>query len=316
MDAMVRELDSNRLRVLVEVAHAKSIAEAARNLAFTPSALSQQISKLETELGARLLERHPTGVTLTPVGALLVEHGERVIGELREARAAVDAAMGIQPQRLALGSFATAGQVLVPTALAALQRQHPRAELSLVDIEPPGGYGLVTSGDLDALITHRYPGVPSTPHPGLDRRPLLDDPLRLVLPEDHRLAARTASRGMSLGRLKGETWIAGAPGVPNRTCLDTLARRAGVELHVAYETADYHVILALVGAGLGIALVPASVLADAGRHRVSVHHLSGFAPAREISLVHRRRPSGLVRELTAFLHTAAGEISPPQDRRA
>ncbi|MFF8648370.1 LysR substrate-binding domain-containing protein [Streptomyces griseoluteus] len=313
---MVRELDVNRLRVLMEVAHAASIAEAARKLSFTPSALSQQISKLETELGTRLLERRPTGVTLTPVGAVLVEHGERVIGELRQARAAIDAAMGVQPQRLALGSFATAAQVLVPAALAALQRRYPRAELSLVDIEPPEGYGLVTSGDLEVLITHRYPGVAPTPHPGLDRQPLLDDPLRLVLPAGHRLAGDAAHGGISLGQLESETWISGAPGIPNRTCLETLARQADVEFHVAYESADYHVILALVGAGLGVALVPGSMLAGADRSRVSVHGLRGLTPAREISIVHRRRPTELVRELTAFLRTAAGALSqksPPEE---
>src|SRR5262249_9113368 len=156
--------------------------------AFTPSALSQQISKLETELGTRLLERHPNGIILTPVGAVLVEHAERVIGELRQARVAVETAMGTQPQRLALGSFATAAQFLVPAAMAALQRRHPRAELSLVAIEPPEGYGLVSSGDLDVLITHRYPGVPPTPHPGLDRHTLLADPPMLVMPANHRLA--------------------------------------------------------------------------------------------------------------------------------
>ncbi|MFD3505220.1 LysR substrate-binding domain-containing protein [Streptomyces sp. NPDC058676] len=303
------ELDVNRLRVLMEVAHAASIAEAARNLSFTPSALSQQISKLETELGTRLLERRPTGVVLTPVGAVLVDHAERVIGELRQARAAVEAAMGAQPQRLALGSFATAAQVLVPTALAALQRRYPLAELSLVDIEPPDGYGLVTSGDLDVLITHRYPGVAPTPHPGLDRQLLLDDPLRLVLPAGHRLAEGGARRGISLGQLENETWISGAPGIPNRTCLETLAGQASVEPHVAYASADYHVILALAGAGLGIALVPESMLSGADRSRVSVHPLRGFTPAREISIVHRRRPTALVRELTAFLHTAAGTLS-------
>ncbi|WUT01605.1 LysR substrate-binding domain-containing protein (plasmid) [Streptomyces sp. NBC_00708] len=305
----MRELDVNRLRVLMEVAHAASIAEAARKLSFTPSALSQQISKLETELGARLLERRPTGVTLTPVGAVLVDHAERVIGELRQARAAVEAAMEAQPQRLALGCFATAAQVLVPTALAALQHRYPRAELSLVDIEPPEGYGLVTSGDLDMLITHRYPGVAPTPHPGLDRQRLLDDPLDLVLPAGHRLAGGSADRGIGLGRLGDETWISGAPGVPNRVCLETLARRAGVEPRVAYESADYHVILALVGAGLGIALVPGSLLAGADRSRVSVHPLRGPAPAREISIVQRRRPTALALELTAFLHTAAAGLT-------
>jgi molybdate transport repressor ModE-like protein len=312
---VIGELDVNRLRVLMEVAHAASIAEAARNLSFTPSALSQQISKLETELGTRLLERRPTGVILTPVGAVLVEHAERVIGELRQARAAVESAMGAQPQRLALGSFATAAQVLVPTALAALQRRYPRAELSLVDIEPPEGYGLVTSGDLDVLITHRYPGMAPTPHPGLDRQPLLDDPLRLVLPAGHRLAEGGARRAISLGRLENETWISGAPGIPNRTCLETLARQAGIEPHVAFASADYHVILALVGAGLGIALVPESMLAGGDRSRVSVHRLRGLTPAREISIVHRRRPTAIVRALAAFLYTAAGALGtkgPPE----
>ncbi|MFC9970892.1 LysR family transcriptional regulator [Spirillospora sp. NPDC127200] len=306
---MTKDLDVNRLRVLMEVAHSASIAEAARKLSFTPSALSQQLSKLEAELGARLLERRPTGVTLTPVGAVLVDHAERVIGELRQARAAVETAMGAQPLRLALGSFATAAQVLVPTALAALQRRHPRAELSLVDIEPPDGYGLVTSGDLDVLITHRYPGVAPAPHPGLDRRPLLDDPLRLTLPADHRLAQGAPRGGLDLDRLGDETWISGAPGIPNRVCLETLAAQAGIEPRVTYESADYHVILALVAAGLGVALVPESMISGADRSRISVHGLRGLAPAREVGIVHRRRPTELVRELTTFLHTAAEALS-------
>ncbi|CAG6396598.1 LysR substrate-binding domain-containing protein [Streptomyces cocklensis] len=305
----MRELDVNRLRVLVEVAHAASIAEAARRLAFTPSALSQQIAKLEAELGARLLERRPTGVTLTPIGEVLVGHGERVLGELRQARAAVEAALGDQPQRLALGTFATAGQVLVPAALASLQRRYPRAELSLVDLEPPDGYGLVASGDLDALITHRYPGVPPTPHPGLDKQPLLSDSLVLALPADHRLAAGAPSGGVGLDRLGGDTWISGGPGTPNRVCLETIAGRAGVSPRVAYESADYHAILALVGAGLGITLVPQSVLAGAAHSRVAVRRLRGLAPAREISILHRRRPTALVRELTAFLHSAGRGVA-------
>ncbi|WP_433520464.1 LysR family transcriptional regulator [Nocardia pseudovaccinii] len=312
---MVRELDVNRLLVLMEVAHARSIAEAARKLAFTPSALSQQIAKLETELGTRLLERRPGGVTPTPVGAVLVDHAERVIGELRQARAALDAAIGTQPQRLALGSFATAAQLLVPTALAALQARHPRAELSLVAIEPPEGYGLVTSGDLDVLITHRYPGVAPVPHPGLDRQPLLDDPLRLVVPIGHRLTEGAARGGIDLDGLENETWISGAPGIPNRTCLETLARPVGFEPRVAYESADYHVILALVGAGLGIALVPASILGGADHSHVSVHDLRGHAPAREISMVHRRRPTALVHELATVLHTAANGTSLSGSRR-
>ncbi|MEU9079308.1 LysR substrate-binding domain-containing protein [Kitasatospora sp. NPDC048538] len=307
---MERELDVQRLRILVEVAHSGSIAEAARRLAFTPSALSQQIAKLEKDLDVRLLERRATGVVLTPVGALVLAQAERVVGELRRARAEIGAVIAEQPLRLALGAFATAGQVLVPSALAALRDRHPRAELSLVDIEPPGGYGLVTSGDLDALITHRYhPGVPAAPHPGLERHKLLDDPLRLVVPAGHPLADRPAHRPVGLRELAGESWISGAPGIPNRVCLEGLSRQAEVGVRVAYESADYHAILALITAGLGVALVPSSVLTRTDRSRLALHRLAGCAPAREISIVHQRRPTTLVRELIAFLHTAARQTA-------
>lgn len=300
------ELDAARLRVLVEVVHAGSIAEAARRLSFTPSALSQQIAKLEKELDARLLERRATGVRPTPVGAILVEHGERVLGELRAADAAVRAAKDNLPQRLALGAFATAGKVLVPAALAALERRHPRAELSLLDLEPPDGYGQVTSGDLDVLITHRYPGVPPVPRPGLYRSLLLGDPLRVALPADHRLSGAAE---IDLAQLRTDSWISGAAGVASRVGLTTLTQEHAMEPRVAYETADYHVTLALVGAGLGVALVPASMLGDVDRSRVSIHRLRGRTPVREVSIVHRRHPPALVRELVSLLLASADDVS-------
>jgi DNA-binding transcriptional LysR family regulator len=303
------DLDVDRLRILVEVVHAGSIAEAARRMAFTPSALSQQIAKLERQLGTRLLERGAAGVSSTAIGDVLVRHGERVLGELRDAHAAVIAALTAEPQRLSLGTFATAGKVLVPAALAALRRRHPHAELSLLDLEPPAGYGLVTSRDLDLLITHRYPGVPSVPYPGLHRERLLTDPLRLVLPTSHPLSTPSPTRHIALTELADEDWISGGHGVPNRTCLHTLANQIGLKPHVAYETADYQVTLALLGAGLGIALVPASLLTDTDHSRITIHHLHGIHPARDISIVHRKNPPPLVQELVTLLRTAAHNIT-------
>ncbi len=84
-------LDAQRLAVLVEVAQAGSIAAAAQRLAFTPSAVSQQLGKLERDLGCRLLHRHPRGVTLTPIGQALLVHAETVVGELRTAEQTVHA---------------------------------------------------------------------------------------------------------------------------------------------------------------------------------------------------------------------------------
>ncbi|GAA3433155.1 LysR family transcriptional regulator [Kutzneria kofuensis] len=290
-------LDPARLRVLVEIGHAGSITAAAARLAFTPSALSQQLAKLERELGCRLVERGPTGVTLTRQGEVLLRHGERVLGELRDAERAVKASIEAEPESLAIGTFSSAGKVLVPEALAALRERHPRARLSLVDIEPPGGYGLVTARDLDVLITHRYPGGTLPSDNGLHRRRLLADPLRLVLPADH----PKADGKISLRELKDEDWISGAHGVPNRICLEHLFAQADIRPHVAYETRDYEVTLALVGAGLGISLVPMTLLGDVDCDRLAVRVLPGVRPAREIFVVHRKRPPRLVAELVGLL---------------
>lgn len=280
-------LDAGRVRVLVEVAHAGSIAAAAARMGFTPSALSQQLTKLEREVGVPLFERGRTGTRLTGPGRVLLEHGERVLGELRAAEEAVRAAAGDEPQRIAVGAFSTAARTLLPRALAALKEGRPGIRTSLVDVEPPGGYGLVAARELDLLVTHRYPGVALPAVRGLRRRLLLRDPLRLVLPRDHRLA--TAPE-ITFADVADEDWVSGAPGVPNRVCLESLG-----PVHVGYETSDYEVTLALVAAGLGVSLVPASLLA--GQRAVVARDLRGQAPVREVHVVHPPRPAALVVEL-------------------
>jgi molybdate transport repressor ModE-like protein len=291
-------LDAERLQVLAEVARAGSIASAARRLAFTPSAVSQQIAKLERDLGCQLLHRHPRGVTLTPVGQALVSHAETVTGELRAAEQTVQEMLGAEPRRLAVGAFASAGQSLVPGALAKFRRHHPDVALSLLDLEPPDGYGLVISGDLDLLITHRYPGMPLPDPRGLHRQLLLHDPLRIVLPAGH---PKAASARLSVADLTDQEWISGGVGEPNRVSLELAARSAGSLPHIAYETRDYQVTLALIEAGLGISLVPASVLGHASRAGIAFRPVEGISLARAIYLVHRRRPAALVTDIKTMI---------------
>jgi molybdate transport repressor ModE-like protein len=291
-------LDAHRLALLAEVAHAGSIAAAAKRLAFTPSAVSQQLAKLERDVGARLLHRHARGVTLTPVGEALLTHAETIVGELRTAERTVRALLDDEPAQLTVGTFASAGMTLVPAALAGFRRDHPAVALRLLDLEPPDGYGLVSSRDLDLLITHRYPGAPLPEPRGLERSLLRSERFRLILPKGH---AKARARRLTVGALAGEDWISGSPGVPNRACLEQLADAAGVRLRVAYETRDYQVILALVEAGLGIAFVPESVLGRVGSERVEVRDAADARPSRDIFLVHHRRPGPLVTEMAARL---------------
>ena len=297
------DIDADRLRVLVAVAHAGSIAAAARDMSFTASALSQQLAKLEREVGCALVDRGPSGVTLTEAGQALVAHGEAVLGELRAAERTVAALLGRPPSKLALGTFATAGQTIVPAALAALRQRHPGVVLSLQDLEPPAGYGLVVSGELDLLITHRYPGV-RWPETQLARQLLLLDPLRLVLPLGHRCAA---AERVDLAQLSGDEWICGDTGGPDCVALRTLAGQPGFPRRVAYETKDYLVALALVAAGVGVALVPASMLRP-GDDRFVVRDVVGVDPAREISVLHRKRPAPLVTDMVTALRASAAAL--------
>ncbi|MFB9802569.1 LysR substrate-binding domain-containing protein [Streptomonospora salina] len=294
-------LDADRVRVLVEVAHAGSIAAAAENMAFTAPALSQQLTKLERELGCALVERSRTGVRLTRAGRVLLAYGERVVGELHDAESAVRAAAGEAPVRLSLGAFASAGKLLVPGALAAFGQAYPQVRLSLSDVEPPDGYGQVTAGELDLLITHRYPGVQVPAATGLHRERILVDPLLLVLPEGHP-AAGTAPR---LADLADQEWICGAAGISNRIALDSAAAAEGVRLPVAYETRDYEVMLALIRAGVGIGLVPRMILDAAPADGWVAEPPGGAGPAREISVVHRRRPPAPVPAMVDMLRRSA-----------
>ncbi|GAB3573722.1 LysR family transcriptional regulator [Amycolatopsis endophytica] len=292
-------LVAERLRVLVEVAHAGSIATAARTMGFTASALSQQLARLEREAGCALLERRATGTSLTEAGRVLVRHGEAIVGELREAEQALAALRDRPPATLTVGTFATAGQVLLPQVIGEFRRTHPETRLRLADLEPPEGYDLVVSGELDLLITHRYPGRHLPPARGLTRVPLLADRLRLVLPPRHPAAGKDE---VKLVDLAADDWISA-----DRACLDLLAARDGIEPRIAYETKDYAAILALVRAGLGAALVPATVVRDADG--IVVRDLAGSTLDREIHAVHRPRPAAHVSALVGLLTRVASRLS-------
>src|SRR2546423_6818984 len=120
--------------------------------------------------------------------------------------------------------------------MAAFRRAHPDPRLRLTDLEPPDGYELVVSGELDLLITHRYPEVRLPPTRGLTREALLADRLRLALPAGHPLAAADRLRFEDFA---GDDWISGAPQAPNRLCLDRLTPATRVEPPVAYENRHY-----------------------------------------------------------------------------
>src|SRR5215212_3557370 len=142
-------LDVRRMRVLREVAQRGSFSAAADALAYTQSAVSQQIAALEREAGTRLVERNARGVRLTDAGHALVQHADAILARLADAEAELEAIAGLRGGRLRLAAFPSACATLMPLAVARFRERHPGVDLSLCPAEPDDGRRLLRGGESD-----------------------------------------------------------------------------------------------------------------------------------------------------------------------
>jgi molybdate transport repressor ModE-like protein len=289
-------IDVQRLRVLREVVRQGSFNRAATRLRLTPSAVSQQIAALERSLGAAVVHRSTRGVEVTEAGRVLVETGDAIAAELAYAEREIDRLAQVDQEQLTVATFTSGGQRILPEALIRFSGGYPLVELTVLECEPEESLALVRAGDADlALAYHldRTPPVLPDDRSGLTWTHLIEDPMRVVLPRDHRLAHRES---VAMVELAGERFVHG--------CLDMgeiighYAALAGVEIRTACRGSDYVFAQALVRAGVGISLVPTIALAQY-TDGLAVARLEPPAPSRYIgAAVARRRCSRpLVRAL-------------------
>jgi molybdate transport repressor ModE-like protein len=271
-------LDVRRMRILREVAAHGSFSAAAEALAYTQSAISQQIAALEREVGTKLVERNARGIRLTDAGEALVRHTESVLSNLAEAEAELEAIAGIRGGRVRLASFQTAGAAIVPQAIASFRARHPGVELSLVEAEPNEAIPALRTGELDVALVVEPNGITEQGGSGLDRVELLDDPMYVALPPDHELAKRLR---VKLKDLAAEQWINPPLSYPCSGFVTRACAAAGFDPHVAFETDDYAAVQGLVAAGVGIALIPDLAL-SAVREDIVIRTLGAQAPVRHV----------------------------------
>jgi DNA-binding transcriptional LysR family regulator len=270
-------LDPRRLRVLREIAARGSFSAAAEALAFTQSAVSQQVAALERETGTRLVERGVRPVRLTEAGRALMAHAEAVLARLDEAEQELGELAGLRRGRLRLASFPTAIATLVPRAVAEFSRRHPDVALTVVDDHHQGVLRRLARWELDLALIYDHASLPA-PEVALERTHLLDDPFDLVVPHGHPLAGRTSA---ALAELAGETWIGGTPGGAYARIVLSSCRAAGFEPRVVFGSDDYHAVQAFVAVGLGVAMLPrlALTVPRPGLARVAL----ADPPVREIT---------------------------------
>ncbi len=241
-------IELSRLRALDALARCGSVHSAAAALHLTPSAISQQIAKLEREVGTKLYEKDGRGLRLTDAGKVLAASAVAVFDQLEQAEAALAAHHTTVSGRVTIASFATACRALLPTALAALHAEHPQLATALVEVNPYEAVAMVSRGAADLAVVDDWPEV------GLDLHELscLElgfDSADLIVPSAHPLARRDH---INLEEARHERWIASPP---NTICHDWLLRvLPGVQPD--YLLAEFETQLTLIAAGLGVALIP------------------------------------------------------------
>jgi DNA-binding transcriptional LysR family regulator len=297
--------DLRLLKVLREVALRGSFSAAADALSYSQPAVSQQIARLESQAGVRLIERQPKGIRLTAAGEALVRHTERILAQLAEAQAELGEIASSARGRLRIGTFASAAGTIAPRAVSGLRRLRPGVHVDLSLMDPPVSIPALRRGEIDIAITEEggFDADPKLDGLGVER--LMDDMLYAALPADHPMATR---RAVALAELKDEEWmLVGCRG----TCADTnvvlrACRDAGFEPRVAYTSDDYFAIQGLVASGMGVALVPGLALASS-RDDVAVRPLRGRPPYRRIGAVFQPDPTGPVAVMLDCLREAADE---------
>jgi DNA-binding transcriptional LysR family regulator len=270
-------LNVARLKILDEVAHRGSFSAAADALDYTQSAISQQIAALEAEAGMTLLQRHPRGVSLTAAGQTLVGHAEGILARLESAEAALGAIAGLRGGRLRMASFPTAGATLMPLAIAAFRARYPEVELTLTEGEPEQIAPRLRAGELDLALLFEFGGSAGAAEE-LTRVELLEDPLFLALPREHKLAEK---RKLRLEDLREEAWVQTSSSSPCARHVVRSCHAAGFEPNVAFESDDYQTVQGLVAAGVGVALIPELALTVV-REDIAIRALSPHPPVRQV----------------------------------
>lgn len=246
-------IDLGRLRALHAVALYGSIHRAADALGYTPSAVSQQLAKLERETRTKLVERRGRGIVLTDAARQLASTAARVLELVEEAELTLESQRGQAIGTLTIAAFPTAARGLLPPALAALIGDHPNLDVRVTESDPFEAVAAVNRGEIHVAVVHDWHNTPLSLPEGLSRRKLGSDPADVLVPATHRLAGKEFVRAEDL---VGERWICQPAGSICHAWLVRTMRRAGVEPDVTYSVAEYQTQLAMLARGIGIGLLP------------------------------------------------------------
>jgi len=285
-----------QLRYFLAVARHLSFRRAAEALPLSQPSLTNQIQRLERELGVELFERTTRRVRLTPAGEDFVGAARQILNLVETAEIEMHEFSGLKRGRVLVGTIPTVGAFSLPPLLAEFHRQHPGIELAIRE----EGSDVLLQHLLDEAIDLAIVTAPEA-HPSgtLERRCLVVDEMVVLLPANHSLASRSA---VSLGDLRDEQFVLFKAGYGLRRVVLDACSAAGFTPRIAFETSQRETIYGMVQEGLGITLLPRSGI-HRGDYTWRLVPLDPPTVTRELSLAWKtsRRHSEAARAFRDFV---------------
>ncbi len=254
-------MDLRQLRSLVALAEEGSFTRAAASVHIAQPAVSQQIRKLEDEVGMALVERTTRRVTLTDAGELLVVRARRILAELEAAQTELQALSGMYAGHVTIGAMHTMGPVDLSLALALFSERHPNVLFTVREQSSEEMAEMLRVDELDLAFLSVTERVESH---GLGLHQLVSEELVVLLPRAHRLGRR---RQLRMAELADEQFISFRTGARLRELLVSAGREAHFEPRVTLESNESQRVRRLVSRGLGVAILPRSDAEGPGRRR-------------------------------------------------
>lgn len=301
-------LDPTTLRTLAAVIRGGSFAAAGRELGYTASAVSQQMSALERSLGLQLFERQARGVTSTEAAQYLYERAGELLDLVDQLEGDAERLAAAQAGRLRIGSFASAGAPIVAQVISRFLVRRRDVEISLDEGEPHELFPRVVDGDLDVALGFRYDLVATSWPRDVRLTHLMVEDVHVIAPRKHRLARKD---GVDLSELARERWIANTEDTAASRCLVALGASEGFTPHIAFRSNSFATVRGFVAAGLGVAMIP--TLAHEPDQAIATLPITRRLPQREIVAATRKVHDNPLTNafLAAIRHVTASVASTP-----
>lgn len=276
-------LEFRQLLYTVQIAQEKNFSRAAEKLHIAQPSLSQQLSKLEKEIGVLLFQRSTNSVELTNAGAVFVEKAQKILDMVNQLHKEMDDISQMRKGHLTVGSLPITGAHILPLVLPAFHSRFPEIEVTLVEDSTARLEQQTLDGQTEiSLLT-----LPLL-NESLDYEPVFEENIVLAVPPGHRLASELATgRDIGLTELEHEPFIVLKKGQGFRNISLDLCRGAGFEPRIVFESGNIETVQSLVAAGMGIAFVPSMIArAEWSRFAPVILPLAG-RPSRQIVIAYK-----------------------------